>query len=639
VNKQIPQLNSLLIRGLIAAALHPGLRSILVFDPTVATIKLAAENLALMLAEVDNCEVETVRLGVIETEEDLWGQYLLRGGELTWQPGLLGGESDRQLRLLVIPDLTKLNMATARACIALMESESAYLERYGRQERWQTNLCWLAGCPSRNDELGLLSPHLLDRFALRLRGESIDSLDGGIASELEIEGRVREIRQRMDDAESIDSKTALPPELSQHLQRVKQVHPRVTSASQFQVTNYFVDDENYSARRELALLRLAVVEAQREGVDRVLKSHVDTAARRIGLKKIAEVSQQRANRQELIDDELEDPTASETLSTLVDNNQQTSALKQPEAVSEQEPVSSADSQQEFPAEDVPIDSTARNNPYREDEATVQREAASLQLPFHRLRNMGRGYGEIIGVEPATRLEDISIVRTLFEAAKYQSIRAQDADNRERLILSPADLRRYRRGILPEQMLLMLVDYTALKDAKWQNALLPYLQWAYIERASVCLIKVGAQNAKQELQAERIITKKVLARSIDKALETEWGNSTPLAHGLDISLKTLRHTLQHGRNKLEQVVMVVISDGRGNVPLKASLGGELELPVKKQGIEDALDVAKQIAELKGVKAIVLNPQPKYYSDLPIQLALALGGKIEDIPLKVWEEMDD
>jgi magnesium chelatase subunit D len=41
-------------------------------------------------------------------------------------------------------------------------------------------------------------------------------------------------------------------------------------------------------------------------------------------------------------------------------------------------------------------------------------------------------------------------------------------------------------------------------------------------------------------------------------------------------------------------------------------------------------------LKSVEAVVLNPQPKHYADLPVKLALALGAKIEAIPVvHAWE----
>jgi magnesium chelatase subunit D len=186
------------------------------------------------------------------------------------------------------------------------------------------------------------------------------------------------------------------------------------------------------------------------------------------------------------------------------------------------------------------------------------------------------------------------------------------------------------------MLALVLDHTCLQDCKWQEALLPYWQWAYEERASVCLIQVGAANARHELQAQKITADKILVPRIRLNLTVGRGRATPLAHGLDLVLQTLRHALQHGRSAIQQAVLVVISDGRGNVPLEASRTGKVTPPVGQQGIEDALQVAQQIAGLKGVKAVVLNPQPKHYTDLPVRLAQALGSKIAEIPpLNVWE----
>ena len=154
----------------------------------------------------------------------------------------------------------------------------------------------------------------------------------------------------------------------------------------------------------------------------------------------------------------------------------------------------------------------------------------------------------------------------------------------------------------------------------------------MERACICLIQVGAADAKHELRAVRIEAQNVLVPRINAGLESGRGRATPLAHGLELALQTLRHALQHGRSKVKQAVLVVITDGRGNVPLEASRVGDIRafLPVKQRGIEDALQVAAQIGELDGVKAYLLNPQPKIYADLPLQLAEKLGAGVLVIP---------
>jgi magnesium chelatase subunit D len=630
VNKSIAELNHPLIRGLVAAALNPGLRSILIFDAMIATLKAAAADLKLMLEQVTDDNIKIVQLGVVQTEEDLWGQLLLKDRQIAWQTGSLASGRGQELRLVVIPDLTRLSMAAARACVTLIGSETAHLERHGKQEAWQPNLCWLAGCPSQHGETGLVSPHLLDRFALRLSDRVLVKGDDSAAVRQE---RVREIRESIAGTERPHS-PSLSPELIERLQQAKQIYPTVTLESERRVVDYFDCNESYSLRRELALLRLAQVNARLAGASQVRQSDVDLAAKTIGLK-LREISEPETLPAKP-DEESEPKTSSgpSVPATDPDPQDRSSGLKQPESKPIKETIYPADTEEKFPEQDIPLQS---GNPYREDDAPVQREAASLRLPLHRLRSVGQGRGAIIGVEPATTVEDLAIVSTLFEAAKYQQIRRRDRGNDGNgLIFQVQDLRRYRRAVVPEQMLAMVVDYTCLQESKWQDALLPYLQWAYIERASVCLIKIGAADPKDELRAERVTAKNVLVPQISKKLEAGAGKATPLAHGLDLTLESLRHALQHGRSTLEQVVLVIITDGRGNVPLQASQGGELVFPVGRKGIEDALEVARQIAVLNKVKAVVLNPQPNHYSDLPIILAQALGAKIAEIePIESWE----
>ncbi|MGA7933676.1 MAG: hypothetical protein WCA35_09030, partial [Kovacikia sp.] len=117
MSKATADLSNSLIRGLACATLHPGLRSILVFDAGIATLQFAAQNLTWMLKQVTGCQVVPVQLGVVETEEDLWGGLALQQGDargsFEWQQGLLAGGRGRELRLVIIPDLTRLSLPAA----------------------------------------------------------------------------------------------------------------------------------------------------------------------------------------------------------------------------------------------------------------------------------------------------------------------------------------------------------------------------------------------------------------------------------------------------------------------------------------------------------------------------------------------
>lgn len=620
MSKAIADFRNPLVQGLASAALHPGLRSILVFDVSPAGLRSAAEMLAQMLAVVTDTKVITASLGAVETEEELWGGLSLRQENsdrpFEWRAGLVGSRAEPALRVIVTPDLTRLGLAAARACVALMGTEVAHLERHGHQDRWRSNLCWIAGCD--RAQVGALSPHLLDRFALRLQGKEVKQPD-----------RADSLRTWLETVEQQPETTSppLPIELSDRLLQARQHRPAITDAASRRVLDYLAISEEYSLRRDLALLRLAQTQAQLAGAIQVDVPQVDGAAQMIGLK---------LNSSALDMPPLAPPAEPKQPLTQPDSFQpeipDQKNFERSNLPGSRTEVYQPDSRETLDSTSFEM-GTTQTNPYPEDTAIVQRESASLRLPPRHFKPAALGRGEIIGVEPATLPQDIALVSTLLEAAKYRSVRPAS----QGLRLSPTDLRRYRRAAVPEQLLMLVLDHTCLRECQWQAALLPYLQWAYVERANVCLIQVGAANATQELQAEKVVAQNVLVPRISQGLEMGGGQATPLAHGLDLALQTLRHALQHGRSAVQQAVLVVISDGRGNVPLEASRANEKPMqPVNRQGIEDALQVAQQISGLKQVEAVVLNPQPKYYANLPVKLAQALGAKIAAIPsLKAWE----
>jgi magnesium chelatase subunit D len=614
---------------------------VLIFDAEPAAIRLIANLFAQMLHQVTGKTVNQVYLGVIETEDDLWGRWEIARDchpdqfPLRWRSGLLGS-ADRsdKLQLVVIPDLTQLSLAAMRACVSVMGTEVAHLERHSQQQLWQPNLCWLAGCAK--DKVGLVSPHLLDRFALRLTGKVVTPRDrvGDILTWLE---------EPLFELES--SSIPLSLEIMQVLRALSGKRPQVTAESLSRVESYTSVLKLYSSRRGIALIRLASAHALLEGASQVTANHVDHAAEAIGLQPPMQEPEMPAER----------PITSSPLSTLEleTKNIDTSPVQQIEATGEsqartfKEPVYASEQTEIF--ESTPLMKyEVPGDPYPEDTAPVEREAASLKLPIRRFQTRVAGRGPVVGVEPARTLHDLALVSTLLEAAKYQPIRQQpipmEGRNRSRLILSPSDLRCYRRAPVAEQMLTLVMDHTCLRECNWQQILLPYLSWAYVERASICLVQVGAVIERQgvrtnlrsvdpeELRARKIVERSILVPRISAGIEATAGKATPLAHGLELALQTLRHALQHGRSTVQKALLVVVSDGKGNVPLEASHLGRITIPVKQQGVEDALRVAQQIRLLDNVDTVLLNPQPKHYVDLPPKLAQALGVKPQNfIPI--------
>jgi magnesium chelatase subunit D len=80
--------------------------------------------------------------------------------------------------------------------------------------------------------------------------------------------------------------------------------------------------------------------------------------------------------------------------------------------------------------------------------------------------------------------------------------------------------------------------------------------------------------------------------------------------------------------------VVVTDGRGNVPLESSREGRITGPVGAAGIQSALEVARRIAGLTHVESTLIHSSPRQYPELPGALAEALGATLRG--LKTEEE---
>ncbi len=652
-------IQSSLMKSLCCVALNSKLRSILLFDISMNNLQQVAGILVSLLKVTTESEIVVpLKLGTFESEDDLWGQVWL-GDELekqafSWQFGLFSSaDNTNEIKLVIIPDLTKLSLAAMRACVVLMGADVAHLERHGQQKSWQPNFCWLVGCSSQNEEIGKISPHLLDRFTLRLNVQ-IENNDN----------RVTQIQKLLNSQEkpqeSLFEEREIEPELKEWLREIRSCLPSMTPSAFERILDY-TSESNIYHRREIALARFASTYAQLEAANSVTINHVNKVARIMGLKleindidkSIKSNSFNPQSERKVTDLEpLISPELSEIKDEYLSNNPPEIPVYKPQTSDFFRDPDSAETTR-LTITSLP-EITPLENPYIEDIAPLEREIDSLKLPTHRSQSKTIYRGTIIGVEKTTNAHDLAIVRTLLEAAKFHKIRQKNQGNNDhKLKILPSDLYRYRRASVAEQMFMLLLDYTCLEYCQWEEKLLPYFSWAYSQRASVGLIQVGiAPNSivldnnqsnvtinPAELRAKKISGQNILVPTIAMGLDlekTKKGKATPLAHGLDLALKTLRHALQHGKNTVQKAVLVVVSDGRGNVPLEASHVGKIKLPVGKKGVEDALEVAEKISNLANLETIFLNPQSKQYPDLPLLLAKALGAKILSIPpVENWE----
>jgi magnesium chelatase subunit D len=564
------------LRCLACAAIEPGLRSVLLLEVSPEDYHTSASALEKFLKASTARPAERVTLNSVDTDDDLWMNLRLedrRGGtvlipkygRLSPQPGA------KTMKFVCIPDLARLSLAAQRACIALMAADVGTLERHGHSLSWPPSYCWLACCA--RSRIGEVSPHLLDRFALRISSDlAAGPGEASAVNSNEVPGwtsRVRATAARW---------AVMPPAV---------ISEAIASLG-----------EIARPRREQALCRMARALARLDEASACEPKFVHQAA---GLLKIrratrkTDTSHSKAKEHENLraqgQERVSDP-----------RNDLTGPPKGPTAAADL-PIQEPDSTDTFEA--APF-----TDPFPEDVVPCSREIGSMRLPAHHGTSASTCRGAIVGTKYARNLTDIAWVPTILEAARFQTLRRRWTGRGDKcLILTRDDLRAWRRIPPPAQCLIVVLDHTCLGGVQWETAILPHLHWAYIQRASVSLVQVGMSSAAGEdcLRAHKVDGRNLLAPQIRSGFAHKPGTATPLAHGLAIALSAGRHVLQHGRSRTKSVRLVAVTDGRGNVPLQSSLDGLIDGPVGPRGVEDALRIGSQIGEIQDVAVFLLHPR--------------------------------
>ena len=583
-------------------ALSGTLDGILVYNASGASLEFLAAELTDRLRAAGAPSVDHVWLGAADTEDSLWGNV----------PGPAGWGGSRGLlvppegttRIVIVPDLSRLSLAAARAGVMMLGSGFVHAERRGQSRVVPTRHRWLAALAE--DDRAAVSRHLLDRFAVCVKfipPAQHDRVEW-LTAQLRGGPPAKHPAKGSRIAGALPSARIAPSAVEQAIAQAPQI----------------------GMRSAIVLLRVAEAMARLDRKRTVDRARIRAAAAALGFtvddeaEDLETLEAPRAANASGGTPEPQQPViASEVVTPVADGEAEGTAGVRPAAPTDTLAL------KESELDGVPVPLAAEPS-----KADAQPGAFGLlRLPWHHTKTASSGHGAIIGTRRTDSLNDLAITETLLAAAPFQPLRRKKLRQSHGFILRRVDLRSYRRSPPAGDLLVLVLDYTSVAGRDWLDALVPFLADAYAMRAELCVVRVGASKAANPYRADRVMARNVLVPSVAAALDQGPGRASPLADGLALAFRTIRQTLGHGRSTTRKATLIVVTDGRGNVPLGVSREGRWLGRVGRQGIDDARQVARQLRDLAHVRRVLIDPLPDSLRDLPLSLAAALNAEIVQV----------